>query len=198
MDTNNEDASGAHRLSDPATWVERYGDSLFRYACFRLRDAALAEDVVQETFLAALHARSAFGGRASEKTWLTGILKNKIIDCIRKRARETTFEERDFDADDLDEFFDARGEWSSRPTAWGNPDQALENREFWKAFADCMTQLPKRLAHAFSLCELDEMQSDVACKLLEVSPTNLWVMLHRARLRLRQCLETHWFASDPK
>ena len=198
MDTHNEDAPGAHRLSDPATWVDRYGDSLFRYACFRLRDAAFAQDVVQETFLAALHARSAFGGHATEKTWLMGILKNKIIDCIRKKAREVALEDQASSSDELDAFFDARGEWASGPAAWDKPDQALENSEFWKILAECLDRLPARQAYAFSLCELDELSGETACKLLEITPTNLWVMLHRARLRLRQCLEDNWFNAVPE
>ena len=181
--------------TSPQHWLDEHGDALYRYAYFRLRDAAQAEDLVQETLLAAWQARHGFSGRSSERTWLIGILKNKLVDYLRKYSRERPFGAlTDTDAD-VDALFedDADQHWKASPLDWGNPANALHQKQFWKVFVQCIDTLPPRQAQVFSLCELDELDNDEACKVLDVAPTNLWVMLHRARLRLRQCLEVNWF-----
>lgn len=184
-------------FADPDAWLEKHGDALFRYAMLQLRDATLAEDAVQETLLAALEARSRFSGKSSERTWLTGILKHKIIDLIRRSSRETGFENIDEQAasglDDLtDTLFDERGEWVAAPHDWGNPETVLEQKRFREIFALCMKSLPPQLAMIFSLREISGMATEEICKDLAITSTNSWVMLYRARLGLRQCLEMRW------
>ena len=181
------------RLSRPEVWLDEHGDALYRYARFRLNDSALAEDLVQETLLAALQAQDSFAGRSTERTWLIGILKNKLIDHLRKTCREITLDvESD---DDLDALFDtaSRIHWRTPPSVWDNPLAALEQKQFWSVFSDCLGDLPARQAQAFTLCEIEGLDGGEACKVLGVTATNVWVLLHRARLRLRECLENHWF-----
>ncbi|MFL6652462.1 MAG: sigma-70 family RNA polymerase sigma factor [Sulfurifustaceae bacterium] len=179
----------------PERWLDEHGDALFGYAYLRVRDQHAAEDLVQETLLAAWRARDSFAGASSERTWLVGILKHKLADHWRRAGRNV--EPANDDPEELDRFFDnaARDHWRNRPSAWQDPDAALEQQQFWQVFADCIAGLPPAQAQAFSLCELDGASGEEACKVLQVAPTNLWVMLHRARLRLRQCLETNWFGA---
>jgi RNA polymerase sigma-70 factor (ECF subfamily) len=186
------------KRSDPVDWVDRYGDLLFRYALVRLRDPALAEDAVQETFLSALKGRESFAGRSTERTWLVGILKHKIVDTIRKRSREQQVDDPETLNKMIDEDFDHNGRWRLRPASWTADAGALfEQKEFWQIFQQCLTGLPTRLAQVFSLRELNELTSKELCKVLDISPTNLWVILHRARHRLRQCIEANWFEPNP-
>ena len=186
--------------SDPLSWVDLHGDYLYRYALFRLRDTSIAEDMVQETLLAALQSRSNFEGRASERTWLTGILKHKIIDYFRKISKESSTNNIDDDQFEHSEFFRSTGEWKEHwvpakaPVEWrATPDELIDQQEFWDVFAECLSPLPSRIANAFTLREIDEMTSEEICKVLEISTTNLWVMLHRARMHLRNCLQINWF-----
>ena len=181
------------RLSRPEIWLDEHGDALYRYARFRLNDAALAEDLVQETLLAALQAQGSFAGRSTERTWLIGILKNKLIDHLRKTCREITVDTGS--DEDLDALFDnaSRDHWRSPPSVWDNPPAALEQKQFWAVLSDCLSALPARQAQVFTLCEMEGLDGSEACKVLGVTTTNVWVLLHRARLRLRECLENHWF-----
>lgn len=180
--------------SDPATWVERHGDVLYRYALLRTQDAALAEDLVQETFLAALKARARFAGQSSEQTWLVGILKHKLLDHFRAHAGAAAEQELVDDAAYLDSVFDTQGHWARPPGVWENPDSALETQDFWRVFRACLRNLPGHLADLFILREINELSSADVCKVLDISTTNnMWVMLSRARMRLRQCLDQHWF-----
>jgi RNA polymerase sigma-70 factor (ECF subfamily) len=185
----------------PTEWVNNYGDYLYRYALARLRDEMLAQDAVQETFLAALKAQETYEGRSSERTWLIGILKHKIIDIFRKQSRETA--EHDtvlpFEREEL--FLDKESEWaghwktSHSPTDWGDtPLNALEQQDFHRVFRSCFEKLPQRIALAFQMKEIDDSEANEICAALEISEANLWVMLHRARMHLRRCLEVRWFA----
>ena len=177
---------------DPTIWLQRYGDYLYRYAMFRLRDQAAAEDVVQETLLAALKSSNRFVGKSNERTWLVGILKHKVIDHLRSSRHEMQLES----CDDDDEFFDQKGAWRtmSHPVAWAlNPESALELKDFQRSLELCLNQLPERLAQVFILREIDELTSEEICSLLNITPSNLWVMLHRARLRLQNLLGACWF-----
>jgi len=181
-------------LSDPETWVSQHGDAMYRYALMRLNNPAVAEDLVQETFLAALKARDNFAGKSSEKTWLIGILKHKIIDYFRKNSREQPVEDINTEADRQDEFFDEEGHWNTTFGVWNRPNEALEQKEFWQIFSSCISDLPAHLADLYILREINGMQTDEVCKVLNISTTNnLWVMLSRARMRIRRCLEAHWF-----
>lgn len=189
-------------LSDPERWVELHGDYLFKYALLRLRDAAKAEDAVQETFLAALKVGKSFAGRSAEKSWLVGILKNKICDYFRKASRETPFTDLEFYADEENDRFVpdglGKGGWihDLGPQEWPNPGAGLDNEAFWKAYRDCAAKLPKTVATVFNLKEVDGLEGKEVCAVLNISESNLWVMLHRARMALRRCLETNWFAKN--
>jgi RNA polymerase sigma-70 factor (ECF subfamily) len=182
---------------NPDQWVQDHGDILFRYALARVRDAALAEDMVQETFLAAIKSHDKFSGRSAERTWLVGILKHKIIDYIRKASRQTSYEDMDIPAQaaDLsgDFYFDRKGHWKIKPPDWQtNPRQQFEQEEFHDVLQNCLTKLPDRLRQVFILRELEDMDADEICQTLDITPSNLWVMLHRARNGLKGCLEKNW------
>jgi len=169
---------------------------LLRYARLQLRDPALAEDAVQETLLAALEGAARFAGKSSLRTWLTGILKHKIIDHLRRAGREqplTGGDDERSEAEAVDALFAADGHWREFPAQWGNPDAALENSRFWVAFEECTQRLPARTARVFMMREIMDMPTEEICKELDITATNCWVMLHRARLTLRECLELQWF-----
>jgi RNA polymerase sigma-70 factor (ECF subfamily) len=185
-------------LSDPETWVDRHGSYLFGFAMKRLRDPVLAEELVQEALLAALQSRDRFQGRSSERSWLVGILKHKIIDHFRRVSRERPAEDVAAWPDEFKEPFDEDGHWrveeGEGPIDWGaQPLAALQQKEFQEVLSRCLTKLPPRMAEAFTLREMEELETDEICKILNVSSTNLWVILHRARLQLRRCLEVNWF-----
>ncbi len=155
----------------------------------------VAEEVVQETFLAALRARERFAGQSSERTWLVGILKHKINDYFRKITREKPAPEGDLAERELSELFDETGRWktpSTGPKEWMDPSSALDRQQFWEVMKRCLGELPPRMASAFSLHEIDDMPSEEICTVLNVTKSNLWVMLHRARTHLRQCLEVNY------
>jgi RNA polymerase sigma-70 factor, ECF subfamily len=181
--------------ADPATWVEKYGDYLFRYALMRVRNREQAENMVQETFLAALQARSSFRGKSSEKTWMVGILKHKIIDQFRKSIREKSVTELQSDDEQtIDQFYDKVGQPKQYPREWmPDPAASFHSKEFWQVFRSCLSELPERTANVFILRELEGQTTEEICKELGITPTNLWVMLHRARLQLRAGLEKQWF-----
>jgi RNA polymerase sigma-70 factor (TIGR02943 family) len=187
-------------VTDPGQWLDDHGDYLFKYAAFRLRDNTAAEDAVQETFLAALKSYEKFEGRGSERTWLVGILKHKIIDHFRKTEREAPIGEGPDEGPEHREFFERTDQWTGHwntdhaPTDWhATPAELIERRDFWNVFNDCLSPLPKRTASAFTLREIDGLKSEEICDILNIKVNNLWVMLHRARLHLRNCLEVNWF-----
>lgn len=184
-----------HMLSDPQDWVELYGDYLYRYAYMQLRDEQQAEDIVQETMLAALKARSKFSGKSTEKTWLTGILRHKILDFLRKKYRDQEHLQMPEQTDTvaIDFFFDNHGHWEPKPKSWANPRASLEEKGFWQTFAKCADKLPDRVSQAFHARLVDEIPYEELCKILNVTSTHLGVILHRARLQMRQCLEQNWF-----
>ena len=183
-------------MSAPADHdLEQYRSYLLRYATLQLRDAELAADVVQDTLLAALAGRAQFAGKSSRKTWLTGILKHKLIDVVRRKWREQplTTGADESEADAIDALFKEDGHWRQFPANWGDPERAFEDGRFWEVFELCSRELPARTARAFIMREVMELGTEEICKELAITPTNLWVMLHRARLLLRECLETRWF-----
>lgn len=177
----------ASESRDPSRWVDEYGDALFRYAILRVRDAELASDLVQDTFLSALKAIDGFRGGSSVRTWLTGILKHKIIDHYRKNRIEIPASEVGPEGTDLEHAEDLRTSWKESPSS------LVENREFWGVLTSCLDGLPEAHRRAFSMREFDGLSSEEIRKVLDVTPTNLWVMLHRARTKLRRCLEANWF-----
>ncbi len=191
-------------VPDPSAWLDNHGDYLYRYALFRLRDAALAEDAVQETLLAALQAYAKFAGRGSERTWLVGILKHKVADHFRRASREAPAPMHAGEEFAHEDFFRVAGEWQDHwrpehaPSDWqANPATRAEQKEFWLIFQTCLAPLPARIASAFVLREVDGLSSAEICEVLSINVNNLWVMLHRARLHLRHCLELNWFKRAP-
>jgi RNA polymerase sigma-70 factor (TIGR02943 family) len=180
-------------LPEPGEWLKEYGDALYRYALARLRRCHDAEEVVQETLLAAFKARSQFKGHSHPLTWLMGILRRKILDRLCATAREAA----ETDLGELEAWFDAGGHWRKSPKHWGDPAAFAERAEFWRVVRDCLAKLPPRMAEAFTLRTIEDERSDDVCRELAISPANLWVLLHRARLRLVRCLEINWFNGEP-
>jgi len=163
----------------------------------RLRNRTAAEDLVQETFLAALKTRGSFSGGSAEATWLVGILKHKIADHFRRQAREAPLEDGDPGDPPDPSVFDASGHWTAGPTDWGgNPADLYREKKFLDQVTKCLSGLSPHHANAFTLREIEGADTGEICKVLNVSETNLWVILHRARMQLRRCLETHWFNKE--
>lgn len=183
-------------IDSPERWLDEHGSALYRYALARVRDEHKAEELVQETLVAALQARERFAGAASLRTWLIGILKHKMLDQFRREAREVSLQDTTSSGDEedrlIEDSFTPDGRWSARLTDWGNPEQALEDRQFWTVLQYCIDRLPKRLARLFLLREVMDEGTEEICKELAITPTNLWTMLYRARLGLRQCLDRNW------
>ena len=181
---------------DPSGWLDSHGDYLYRYALARVRNKAVAEDLLQETLLAAIGSCHSHAGRSSERTWLVGIMKHKAIDHLRRIARTAQFQLTVNGEEDL-EFFESSGHWrdDQAPLSWSiDAAHLLESREFWETFNHCLSQLPQQIAIAFTLREIDGLDSNEICEILNVTPNNLWVMLHRGRTKLRNLLETEWFS----
>jgi RNA polymerase sigma-70 factor (TIGR02943 family) len=179
-----------HELAEHRTY-------LLRYARLQLRNDAWAEDAVSETLLAALSKPQSFGNRSQLRTWLVGILKHKVIDSIRQRRREVQLiEDDDHGGAELDALvFKADGHFAQQPADWGNPEQDLASRQFFAVLEACTEKLPATMGRVFLMREWLELSSEEICKELQLTPTNLYVQLHRARLRLRECLELNWFGS---
>jgi RNA polymerase sigma-70 factor, ECF subfamily len=187
--------TAASNGSDPTEWVDRHGDVLYRYALLRVRDRGVAEDLVQETLLAAISSAEGFRQLSAERTWLIGILRHKVLDHFRRQARDTALVDSYNQLEnDTGESFDERGNWSVEITNWETPDRSLERAEFWRVFSDCVGRLPENLRTPFALRELEGLDSEALAEILQITRNNLWVTLSRARERLRRCLETHWFA----
>lgn len=175
---------------DVDAWVDQYGDALFQFARARVKDGPTAEDLVQETFLAALKAKERFQGKSSEKTWLFSILKHKIIDHYRKSKKMVNVHDYTDDSDHMEAFFNAKGGWHARPAHWSaNPAKAHANREFIDHFFKCLSGLPQRTADVFVQREIDGLQTKEICKIYDITEKNCWVILYRARMLLRKCLE---------
>ncbi|MBK7675621.1 sigma-70 family RNA polymerase sigma factor [Accumulibacter sp.] len=172
---------------------------MLRFAVLQLRDQAAAEDAVQEAMLAALQGADRFGERATLKTWVFSILRNKIVDIIRRRVREPSYQEAEDEIDeaDFDPLFRNNGHWQrdARPSDWGNPEKSFENRSFWAIFDTCLNRLPAGTARVFMMREMLGLETDEICAELAMSSNNCWVVLHRARMGLRLCLDQKWFAS---
>ena len=185
---------------NPDNWVDQHGDCLYRYALMRVRRPEVAEDLVQETLFAAVRTSANFRGTSSERSWLYGILKNKIFDYFRKLAQEVSFTDLEFLKDEMSHKFVDQG-WNHElgPTQWKpDPESALDRKEFWITFRSCLDKLPPRVADVFVMREMEQMDTAQICEALRISQNNLWVMLHRARMALRECLELNWFESKPR
>lgn len=172
--------------------------ALFRFAMLQLRNEATAEDVVQDTLIAVLEKPERFAGQSSLRTYLTGILKHKIIDVMRssKRLRQIETEEDQSEDDVIDALFKADGHTHEMPRQWGDPDATLEQKDFFKVMEICLEKLPAKTARIFMMREWLELETDEICKELNVSTSNAWVLLYRARVKLRECLDLNWFGNQ--
>ena len=176
---------------DSSQWVALYADQLYYFANSRLRNSAVAEDLVQETFLSALKAQERFKGNSTEKTWLYSILKNKIIDYFRKSSTKNEKNILDDDEGNQDSFFHDKGSWKNKEGFVTSKDEAsrlVESKEFYAILEKCLDHLPFKTQLAFRYKHLEELDTAEICKELEISTSNYWVLLHRARLSLRDCL----------
>lgn len=178
---------------DAAKWLDNYGDSLYRYALFRVNSEAVAEDLVQDTLLAGLQALASFNRQSSIKTWLMGIMKHKVMDHFRQHCTDT----EPFDDDDdalMSELFNKHGHWQGNVSAWKNPEKSVQDEQFWQIYRQCLERLPENMRTLFVLCSVDKLPIEHCCQVLNIPTTNLlYVTLSRTRVKLRHCLDTYWF-----
>lgn len=184
-------------LSDTA-FLHDLRRQMLKFATLQLSNSHAAEDAVQEALVGALKNAKSFAGRAALKTWVFAILKNKIADVLRNKQRmvdASSLLKEDEEGEDFSELFDQRGHWHSdeKPATWGNPQDALHQNQFWKVFEICLEALPGNQARVFMMKEFVELDTGEICSAVGITTTNLNVMLHRSRLRLRECLENNWF-----
>jgi len=201
LDTTSPDAAASALLGDPALLGALHRDML-RFARLQLRDAELAEDAVQEAIEAALMNAASYSGAAALKTWVFSILRNKIVDILRRGSRSpllsTVIDSSDREEGEdsaIDALFRANGHWhpNCRPASWVAPEQSLENKQFWAVFEACLDHLPENTARVFMMREMLGLETAEICAQLGITPNNCNVILHRARTRLRGCLESNWF-----
>ncbi len=184
-------------MSDPEQWVDLYGNYMYRYALSRVSDTETAQDLVQEALVAAIKAFERFQGRSSIKTWLIAILKRKIVDHYRRKSNRQTTDDIETIANNVDQLFDDTGHWKVKPNEWTvNPGSAYEQQEFMEVLYQCLSNLPPRLSEIFMLREFEELSTSDICRQLSITESNSWVMLYRARMQLRGCLETNWLDGD--
>lgn len=180
---------------NPELWVDEYGDYLYRYAYSRLRNTSSAEEAVQETFVAGVRYQHQYQGTGSERGWLLTILKRKIVDHVRARSRRN--EEPGFDQHDpTTMLFDENGRWRKGVLPDLSPDQDMQARELRQIVRDCLESLPQGQADVFMLSVMEEVDSDEICRQLDITPSNFWVRLHRARLGLAKCVGAKWFQGE--
>ncbi|MBI4445430.1 MAG: sigma-70 family RNA polymerase sigma factor [Acidobacteria bacterium] len=179
---------------DEEKWARDFGPVLKRYALIRVGDSAVAEDLVQETFLAALRSRDRFEGRSSIQTWLTGILRHKILDHFREQFKNREVELQILENGPEDDLFDSRGNWVKPPVSWKeSPEDALKTKEFREILLLCLEGIPRQKRLVLLLRNVDGLSGEEICKEFGISSTHLWVLMHRARAALRRCLEERWF-----
>lgn len=188
-----------------AAGLEQHRPYLMRYAVLQLREENLAEDVVQETFLAALQHGDSFAGRSALKTWLVAILKNKIVDALRKASRDRAPETDSTAssggaADDeiIDATFGRDARWVEAPASWGTPEQLLRSKQFLSVLEECRKIMPAHQAQVFAMREVLELTVEEICKILDVTTTNCHTTLFRARARLRECLGRRWLRNSER
>ena len=194
-----ENAKQTENLLADAAFLEDIRRQMIKFATLQLGDGHLAEDAVQEALIGALKNASSFVGRAALKTWIFAILKNKIADTLRHKQRvvnaSSLLREEDEDKDISELLFDRKGYWQhdERPVAWGNPEASLRETHFWSMFEACLERLPPKQARVFMMREFIELDVDEICVAVDLTISNLHVLLHRSRLRLRECIENKWY-----
>jgi len=180
---------------EPEKWVEKYADMLFRYTLVRVKDPDVAEELVQSTFFAALKSQHTFAGKSTEKTWLFGILKHKTMDHFRNAKKNINLDISDSDTDRIQ--FTTSGHMTPSPNNWNmDPEKATQNKELAEVLAKCLNGLSEKFHRLFVLKEIEGLSSEQICKEFDVKPTNLWVILHRARNQLKLCLESNWINKE--
>jgi len=189
----NDENLTEREAGDPEQWVDLYGNYMYRYALSRVPDDQVAQDLVQEAFVAAVGAYKRFKGQSSVKTWLIAILKRKIVDYYRRSGTRQAHIDEGNAGEDSEHRFDKRGHWRVEPDAWrSSPVAIYEQKEFMDVLFQCLAKLPKRLSEIFMLREFEEAETQTICKQMEISESNSWVMLYRARMQLRDCMEVNW------
>ncbi len=183
-------------MTDFALQIEMLRPQLLRFARTQLRNEAWAEDAVSESLVAALERPASFGGQSQLKSWLIGILKHKLVDQLRRNTREAALVMGEDGEDFDDALFLPDGHWREAPQDWGDPDAACSRTQFFEILQACCDHLPPVQARVFMMREWLELDSGEICKELAITTTNLWVLLHRARLRLRDCLQVRWFDGE--
>ncbi len=196
-------ANGAgNSLLTDTVFLEDIRRQMIKFATLQLSDAHQAEDAVQEALIGAMKNAASFGGRAAFKTWMFAILKNKIADILRYKQRTVNVGSLGSgdDDEDMSELFDSKGYWQveERPVAWGNPEATLRESHFWRVFEACLEGLPPKQARVFMMREFIELEADEICAAVELTTSNLHVLLHRSRLRLRECIENKWYLEGEK
>jgi len=171
-------------------------DKMMRFAILQMRDQHAAEDAVQDALLAAYNKRDSFTGGSSLDTWVFSILRNRIIDLLRSSTRQTMNFQSVEDDEQLDALFAGNDHWHAqgKPKSWGKPEEVLDNEQFWQVFDICMNSMKEQLAQIFTMREFLGFETDEICDQLQISQNNCWTLLHRARSRLRYCLERRWLA----
>jgi len=181
------------KAGNPEHWLTDHGDYLYRYAMSRLRNEEQASDMVQETLLAAWRGWDRFSGNSTVRTWLVGIMKHKITDLVRKEIRNRKLAEA-VESDPTSSMFNADGSWVEAPRSWKeNPEELCESEQFQQVLEGCIGKLPEKQQTVFRMRELTGEESETICKAAEITSTHLHVLIHRARLALRTCLEFNWF-----
>jgi RNA polymerase sigma-70 factor (ECF subfamily) len=175
--------------------LDKHRPQLLKYAMLQLRNLAQAEDAVQETMVAAIRGAAGYAGGSTVRTWLIGILKHKIIDLIRKASREQSLDAFESSPDDMDVLFKADGHYADIPADWGDPEESLSRQRFFAVLQDCMDSLPKTTAQAFAMREVMGMGTAEICESLRITDSNCWVLLYRARMKLRECLGRNWIGA---
>lgn len=197
MQSQNSTNLNLDNSTEPRAWVTHHADYLYKYTLTRINDEELARDLVQETFLAALERLQKFEGKSTERTWLTAILKNKIIDVYRKKAspfvKEPAVTFAEYETDDFFEPDACNWKPDHRPAEFGieQPD-LLESKEFELILQKCLKKLPSLWLSVFTMKHLDDESTDTICSDLRITPSNFWVIIHRAKLSLRECLQKNW------
>lgn len=179
--------------------LEQMRPALLRFAKLQLRNDSLAEDAVQDALVAVLEKPERFAGQSALRTYVIGILKYKIIDNLRITKREVQLESDEDQSDQalLEHLFNANGHVRDDNPAWGDPDATLQQKDFFKVLEVCLEKLPAKTARVFMMREWLEIETEDICKELDITSSNAWVLLYRARLRLRECLELNWFGQRP-
>lgn len=195
-------AARATELLHQPEFVNSLRLQMLKFATLQLADTHLAEDTVQDALMSAFKNADSFAGQSAFKTWVFAILKNKIIDQLRKQKHLTTisslFADDETEQASIDQLFDKKGHWhlSERPTAWTLPDQSAENQDFWRVFEACLSHLPAQQAQVFMMREFIEFDTEEICKKMMLTVSHLNVLMYRARLKLRECLENKWMLEE--